>query len=581
MKKKLFKITSITLMISLLFTNVTFAKEAYMIANAPERVLECIEVPSDIDGIQAMADNLNIIDNGEDYEKKIGVDQWSYHEWSSGSWSVYDSNSQNPNSDKYLKFGDASQGNYSNIYFNNNRVHTGLDNPFELELNFEVFTNLKIYIGSCKEFGDEIDDYYMITGANVAQPDWNLGNVGVTLKRVKGDEVNTSDTFLQWGKIDAKVVFDGENLSYVNDNYSNRADQMPSLEIEEPITSGNLYFCSTGGGLLQMNKIKLSKPAGSGVVKDFYLGLEKFTAADVSQKNMEDAGWTLASGSNTFSSVDGKIITGYGGRLRYDDGVFGGDYTIETKVQISYNALYAKFNYIDDNNYYALVTKWLPVDKVYNTQTQTIDTITRTSYLTGGEVYLIKVSQGVAYLLGNKPLIWYGSSNKITINMTENEDGSETINVTAPVEFTYTDVSGDADGNPFTSGKFYYTGESEGSSIIDYVRIYPTNGIKDLSFDFYVNGVKAETDILAKGKTTIAMPVKYAGIRNKIVVALYEDYKMTDCRIYNASDFYLENSLDLFDTTNCSDNTQIAVMMWNSFDEINSIVRGIPVKTVK
>ena len=448
-------------------------------------------------------------------------------------------------------------------------------------MNFEVFTNLKIYIGSCKEFGDETDDYYMITGANVAQPDWNLGNVGVTLKRVKGDDVKTSDTFLQWGKIDAKVVFDGENLSYVNDNYSNRADQMPSLEIEEPITSGNLYFCSTGGGLLQMNKIKLSKPAGSGIVKDFYLGLEKFTAADVSQKNMEDAGWTLASFSNTFSSVDGKIITSDSGKLRYDDGVFGGDYTIETKVQISYNALYARFNYVDDNNYYALVTKWLPVDKVYNPQTQAVDTITRTSYLTGGQVYLIKVSQGVAYLLGNKPLIWYGASNKITINMTENEDGSETINVKAPVEFTYTDVSGDADGNPITSGKFYYTGESEGSSIIDYVRIYPTNGIEDLSFDFYVNGVKAETDILPKGKTTIAMPVKYAGIRNKIVVALYENYKMTNCRIYNASDFYLEESLDLFDTTNCSENTQIAVMMWNSFDEINSIVRGIPVKTVQ
>ena len=165
--------------------------------------------------------------------------------------------------------------------------------------------------------------------------------------------------------------------------------------------------------------------------------------------------------------------------------------------------------------------------------------------------------------------------------MAENEDGSETITVNTPVKLTYTDVAGDADGAPITKGKFYYQGVNEGKSIIDYVRIYPTDNKEDISFDLYVDGTKAEGDTLSKGNMEISMPVKYAGTRNKILVALYQNHAMIDVKVFEASDFYTEDKIEVFDTTNCSGDAEVAIMMWNSLDEIKPIITKIPVMSVQ
>ena len=563
MKNKMLKILSAVIASSILFGSVGYAKDGYMIANAPKRVLASWEVPTDSN---ALVNALNGVDSeGNTVTKSTDMGNGLSVHSSTGTWSV---------SSGYLYCAGGR------TFVKSNNEFSDLDKPFELDVAYTIASGLYIRLGKSTEFGDAENDYYelsSLTSANIG-----YGNNKIVLSRVKdGTTTVTSNAYYQWGATEAKLTFDGSKLSLsANYNETLGSNEYCKLDITEPVKSGRVYFKGDSNAL-KLKSVSLSKPAGSAKVNNFYVNLSNFTAADVSKANMEQAGWMLSSAKNNFSSVDGQIITGYGSKLRYDGGSFGGNYTITAKIYKQINGLYVKFGYQDDNNYYALVTKYLPVSKVYNTQTQTVDTITRTSYLTGGELYLIKVSQGVAYLLGNKTLAWNGVSRVVTINMSENEDGSETINVTAPVEFTYTDVSGDADGNPFTNGKFYYTGDSEGTSKIDYVKIYPTNGTTSTTFDFYVDGVEQEAGTLSKGITTLAMPVKYAGTINKIIAALYEDHEMTDCKVYTASDFYFNENVELFDTSDCGENTEISIMMWNALDEVKSIVKGVSMKVIQ
>ena len=338
-----------------------------------------------------------------------------------------------------------------------------------------------------------------------------------------------------------------------------------------------------------LKTLEVTRPSSTKSIDNYYARLHKddIVAEDLTQAALSEAGWTASVDGTPETASDYKNWIKFSGSASiYSNNIFDGNYTIESKQRVQYNYVYTMFNYQDSNNYYALV----------NSQPS--------NYGNSNPLGIIKRYNGKDYY------IWVGSYsttywqwNDIKINVST-DGAATTINMVSPVQCTIVDNGGeittykavdtgekDADdkaiyeqtteavdlGPAFTSGKVGAKGASSGYLALQRLLVYPTDKAEEstlanISVDLSVDGVAVEGNEAPRGVTTVSMPKKYLGINNKILVALYENHVMSGLKIYEASDFYVNDSLEAFDTTNASQGAEIGVFMWNSLNSIKPII---------
>ena len=543
-----------------------FAQEAAMTFSIPSETLAELNIPTDDDEkMEVLLNSLNGVgSDGESVERSSDLCGWKIIRHNTNRNWTNEIHHKNDSAGKYLSLGIINDPAIARI--SNNEMISGLDQPFELSYDAALEYHLEVYVGQVKSFGDEEDDYYKIYYRYDGANNKNIAE----LTRVTSDGVIATDTKERgyYLLLKGKMSYDGKNLTVGDSNIADSAYQL-KLENTEPVTKGKVYINTPQNGCVALKSVKLERPSTKKSVNNFYLGLNNFTAGDISMSALNNAGWyAVSDDGNSVLDVDANKgnalkLNGNSASLRYDGAEFSGDYTINLKAFVGYNNINYYFNYKDSDNYYRL-------------------------YQSGVEqnnpVKLFKVYNGteIPIATGIRPNYPIDSSTKI--KLTNNTDGSLTIDITGITndnngEFTYTDSD-----NPIKGGKIYISTQWGGSLKVNYINVYPTayaENPSDITFDVYVNGEKAEGDTIAKGAVSIGMPKKYAGLQNKVIAVLYDNYQMKNIKVMEASDFWSKDSIEVFDTTDCSDNAEMSIMMWNSFGEIRPILKNAVKKTIK
>jgi len=245
--------------------------------------------------------------------------------------------------------------------------------------------------------------------------------------------------------------------------------------------------------------------------------------------------------------------------LYYDQEV-SGDLTFEGTTKVYMNDVaYQVYRSADGKNQYAVSVSKNGV-KIVKTVNGT-DTETVSSPLTK--------SDGVTVTTGS--FIGYG--NKTTVKVTNNEDGTLTIqaDTVAPSTgvkgtCTYTDTS----GAPLKSGICRIAFGHNGSYRMLYdMKItkhenYVDNG--EFEGKFYVDG--EEEICYEKGEISFEMPVADFGTYN-VIAALYEDNEMTGIKTFTPREMY-EGKVKLFDTTESSAATgEVKVYLIDAIGTLN------------
>ena len=581
MKKILTKAISALIALATMCSTSAFAG---MVVDVPAETLETFTIPSDAAQVTA---TLNAV-NGVDADGNPVTDEEGNQVKSNDlfGWAITYRNpaftkiTQNANGSLVIgSWGDGGKG--CNMTMVNNKTLTGLDQPFEFNINMTYNTGgCRIYLGKVKQLGGIEDDYYMIYASMNAKT--------IKLERVKDGEETVTQTYegyTPWG-FTGSLKFDGKTTTLCKKDGTVLCESSDMI----PLAEGSIFYAPIGGMTTTLKSMELTRPSSTKSVDNYYARLHKddIVAEDLTQTALSEAGWTASIDGAPEAASDYKNWIKFTGGTAsiYSNNIFDGNYTLETKQRVQFNYVYTIFNYQDDNNYYALV----------NSQPS--------NYGNTKPISIIKRYNGKNYY------IWVGSYtqnywqwNDIKINVSTDGD-TTTINLVSPVECTIVDNGGeittykavdtgekDADdkaiyekttetvdlGTAFTSGKVGVKGASSGYIALHRLLVYPTDKAEEstlanISVDLSVDGVAVDGNEAPRGVTTVSMPKKYLGINNKILVALYENHVMSGLKIYEASDFYVNDILEAFDTTNASEDAEIGVFMWNSLNSIKPII---------
>lgn len=582
MKKILTKAISALIALATMCSTSAFAG---MVVDVPAETLETFTIPSDAAQVTA---TLNAV-NGVDADGNPVTDEEGNQVKSNDlfGWAITYRHAQftqiTQNTSGYLVFGGwGTNGNGCNMTMTNNKVLTGLDKPFELNMDISWSSGGgRIYLGNVKSFGAAEDDYYLIQAS--------MNNSFIRLQRVKEGETTITEEYTYASKpwsFTGSLKFDGKTTALCKKDGTVLCESSDMI----PLTDGKIYYAPTGGMVTTLKTLELTRPSSTKSVDNYYARLHKddIVAEDLTQTALSEAGWTASIDGAPEAASDYKNWIKFTGGTAsiYSNNIFDGNYTLETKQRVQFNYVYTIFNYQDDDNYYALV----------NSQPS--------NYGNTKPISIIKRYNGKNYY------IWVGSYtqnywqwNDIKINVST-DGAATTINMVSPVECTIVDNGGeittykavdtgekDADdkaiyekttetvdlGAAFTSGKVGIKGASSGYIALHRLLVYPTDKAEEstlanISVDLSVDGVAVDGNEAPRGVTTVSMPKKYLGINNKILVALYENHVMSGLKIYEASDFYVNDSLEAFDTTNASEDAEIGVFMWNSLNSIKPII---------
>ncbi len=340
-----------------------------------------------------------------------------------------------------------------------------------------------------------------------------------------------------------------------------------SISIENRTNTGVLYCNAASTNYT--NKIGAVSVAtqATTISKTNFLLDKTFTSADTLESIGAD-GYSLTK-MNGVSTADGLYYSGSVAKhgVTYDGAKFGGAYTAEVEFHATTNPSEFIFNLNDDgtsyykvwNNHNNSAGKLFRIDKVVDgTATILNSEVISSTYIGCKMKYVVKVA----------PL----DNGDVSITVDAYADGNLSKTLTAVDELT--EATDEVAANtPLTSGKIkYYTGYS--TSKLFGFKVYPTPAegasVPRYTGSFQIGG--ADVNAISKGNTSFKFPVAMIGQTPDFIVALYEDYEMTDIKVVDVLDIN-DGLVSLFDTTDSTaENISIRVFVWNSLEGMVPVI---------
>jgi len=580
LKGNLRKLLSAAIAAATLLTSTAFAATpAKMTVTVPAETMDKCELPvGDAEGMTKMLNALNgvdadgnqILDDKGNVIKSRDIGGW-YLTHSTVDSFITDANNS------YLQFGTTTANNSGVFRMVNNETLTGLNSDFKVNINLSFTTGgFDVYIGKVKAFGDDTNDYYRLQGAFSSSP-WGAK---LRLIRGKGDQsttaacqtaTNEQSELGYYGSMgfNGYILFDGKTVSL----YNSTDTLLTSFTPSETFDSGKVYLNAEGGRIIRLKGLSIERPSTTKDNDAFYVALDEINSDEANKTALASAGWTtnLENDGITYAESDKYCGIKQNGNLYFDQGKFAGDYTVTSKVHYTYGYTDFYFNKKDDKNYYKARVAYSYITTLY----KCVD---------GTETELAKVTHSG----------WFNAIKTFKVVLTNTEDAL-TISIISPKALTYVDYVDDTKeaitvtdesgtetvtemntGSPITSGSVGLAAVNNGKSNVQSFTIYPnaeTNPtLDDIKFDLYVDDTKVENESAPKGKVAVAMPTKFAGRVNKVIVALYDNHEMKAAKVFDSIDFARADKIEVFDTTECSDNAQIGMFMWNTLTSIKPLV---------
>lgn len=368
------------------------------------------------------------------------------------------------------------------------------------------------------------------------------------------------------GAVLVKINFNGSKIS-VTVNGRKIISDVTDTEISK---TGAVSIRSKWTSKWTIGSVRIASSA-TNVTKSNFLMDKTFSAVDTTASLSADD--YSISGVDEYITDKGIVRTTKDGTLSayYTGAVFSGAYTLEVVAAKDQNKGTVYFNRADSSNHYSVSTKsgnsstgtlWIQ---------KTVDGVA-SSLLTDDEGAVV---ESLPTGMGTNDELKY------TISLESLDTGDMRIIVTltnyANKVKTYTVTDKKTDTNiPFTSGKIGYSQSYAGTenNRIESFKVYPTpvegSEVAKYTGSFNVDG--ADVAELSKGNTFFTFPVAMIGQKPDFIAALYEDYEMTDVKIFDVYDMN-EGIVNLFDTSDSTaDNISISLFVWNELEGLVSVL---------
>jgi len=368
------------------------------------------------------------------------------------------------------------------------------------------------------------------------------------------------------GPIPVKISFNGNAIT-VN---VNGRDLITDAVDNNVSKSGTVSIVAGYVGNFKISHLKISSPAIN-VTKSNFLMDKTFSSVDTTASLSAD-GYSITGVSNyqddkgIVREADGKV------NAYYNNATFSGAYTLEVTAAKTMNNGTVYFNRQNSSNYYSVATKSGNASSGTIWIKKTVDG-TASSLLTddtGAAVESLSTGMGT------------NDETNYKISMQPLDTGDMKIIVTitnyAGTVKSYTVIDKKTETNtPFTSGTFGYENSYSGSgnNRIESFKAYPNpaEGEEAVKYEGIFNIGGTDVTKLQKGSTLFRFPVAMIGQTPDFIAALYEDFEMTDVKIFDVYDMN-EGIIQLFNTaSSTADLISINVYTWNELTGLEPILK--------